>query len=544
MHYPVQNVDAGVAKDMTVLVHRVNLQDGPAPVYNNNDSSNNSSKNNSSNNNDNIIPSAENNGCKENGDGFDDFFDSSSITKNHASPQHHPRGQSQGHGKNQHRHKESPLHHPPVSPIYYNKSLAMTLHEAEDPNEATARSVTVYNVPHRTLSFQSQSSLTESEDYFMDQSIPNPQPGVVHDKYWVQRRRLFSKFDQGIQLDPQGWYSVTPEIIADHVASRFADLLPSLIGWKRQEGSFNQINCNRVPLPPRLLFPPPPPGLGHTAMLPPPGLPMNNGLGGILPPIHQSQYHHQQQQQPPPTSNFSNANQKETEGIVVLDAFCGCGGNSIAFAKLSHTHPLSLVIAVDIDRTRLRMAAHNASLYKIPTDRLVFIECDTLHVMSTCYRDGRMVAPKRHPSEGPSALFERCNGFLIGGLELLPERIDVVFLDPPWGGVGYGALGKDGYDLVSHMRIPYQAGQNGEEAGSGDEKKYANGADLIRMAASATSSRLVLYDIPRNTNPRSVGQAALAAGYRGNVKVEEHFLNGRLKTTTAYLGCDHCHILT
>jgi len=195
--------------------------------------------------------------------------------------------------------------------------------------------------------------------------------------------------------------------------------------------------------------------------------------------------------------------------------------------------------------------------------------------MTHCYKDGKLVIPKRKASEGPSTLFERCDGFLIGGLELLPERIDVVFLDPPWGGMGYGSLGKDGYDLVSHMRIPYKAGEHGElEAGGGsgdtnsngnsgggvmggagsfapwcygrggEKKEYANGADLIRMAASATSSRLVLYDIPRNTNPWSVGQAALAAGYRGNVKVEEHFLNGRLKTTTAYLGCDHCHILT
>lgn len=170
---------------------------------------------------------------------------------------------------------------------------------------------------------------------------------------------------------------------------------------------------------------------------------------------------------------------------------------------------------------------------------------------------------KRRPDEGPSTLFERCNGFLIGGLELLPDTIDVIFLDPPWGGVGYGALGKDGYDLVSHMRIPYSAGRNGEDTtataeadsadvtGSsctwgqeGEENAYANGADLIRIAASATSSRLVLYDIPRNTNPLSVGKAALAAGYRGHVLVDEHFLNGRLKTTTAYFGCDNCHILT
>ncbi|KAL6062125.1 Trimethylguanosine synthase, variant 2 [Balamuthia mandrillaris] len=38
--------------------------------------------------------------------------------------------------------------------------------------------------------------------------------------YWAQRYRLFSRFDQGIQLDKESWYSVTPEVIAVHTAQR------------------------------------------------------------------------------------------------------------------------------------------------------------------------------------------------------------------------------------------------------------------------------------------------------------------------------------
>jgi len=41
-------------------------------------------------------------------------------------------------------------------------------------------------------------------------------------KYWEQRYSLFSKFDQGIQIDEEGWYSVTPESIAVHIANRCA----------------------------------------------------------------------------------------------------------------------------------------------------------------------------------------------------------------------------------------------------------------------------------------------------------------------------------
>ncbi|KAG8034799.1 hypothetical protein G9C98_007875 [Cotesia typhae] len=39
-------------------------------------------------------------------------------------------------------------------------------------------------------------------------------------KYWVKRYRLFSRFDQGIKLDRESWFSVTPEKIAMHIAER------------------------------------------------------------------------------------------------------------------------------------------------------------------------------------------------------------------------------------------------------------------------------------------------------------------------------------
>ena len=39
-------------------------------------------------------------------------------------------------------------------------------------------------------------------------------------KYYAQRYRLFSRFDQGIQLDRVGWFSATPERIAEQHADR------------------------------------------------------------------------------------------------------------------------------------------------------------------------------------------------------------------------------------------------------------------------------------------------------------------------------------
>ena len=55
----------------------------------------------------------------------------------------------------------------------------------------------------------------------------NPYPkDVVADKYWAQRRRLFSRFDEGIELDRDGWFSVTPEAIAYHIAKRVVEGVP------------------------------------------------------------------------------------------------------------------------------------------------------------------------------------------------------------------------------------------------------------------------------------------------------------------------------
>ncbi|KFO20487.1 Trimethylguanosine synthase [Fukomys damarensis] len=52
-------------------------------------------------------------------------------------------------------------------------------------------------------------------------SIP-PEIAAVPEliKYWAQRYRLFSRFDEGIKLDREGWFSVTPEKIAEHIAGR------------------------------------------------------------------------------------------------------------------------------------------------------------------------------------------------------------------------------------------------------------------------------------------------------------------------------------
>ncbi|RKP39838.1 RNA cap guanine-N2 methyltransferase-domain-containing protein [Dimargaris cristalligena] len=122
-------------------------------------------------------------------------------------------------------------------------------------------------------------------------------------KYWFQRYDLFSRFDEGVWIDEEGWYSVTPEAIAKDTAER--------------------CKCD-----------------------------------------------------------------------IIIDAFCGVGGNSIQFAKTCNK-----VIAIDINKQRLDCAKHNAEIYGV-ADKIEFIHGDFM--------------------------------------ELIPQlKADAVFLSPPWGGPEY-----------------------------------------------------------------------------------------------------------
>lgn len=91
---------------------------------------------------------------------------------------------------------------------------------------------------------------------------------------------------------------------------------------------------------------------------------------------------------------------------VIVDAFCGAGGNTIQFAKTCHR-----VIAIDIDEKKIEMAKHNATIYGV-ADRIEFIVGDYFKLASTL-------------------------------------KADVVFLSPPWGGPQY--LKEDVYDIEKSL---------------------------------------------------------------------------------------------
>ena len=123
----------------------------------------------------------------------------------------------------------------------------------------------------------------------------------------------------------------------------------------------------------------------------------------------------------------------ENNGIILLDGFCGCGGNAIAFGKIP-SNIVSKVVCVDTDRSKLLKAAHNASLYDIPKDKLIFVQCNAIFILKYCYRNGEFILDQPQPNMPqympPPVVPTVYAGYHVGGLEMLPRHIDLAFFDP------------------------------------------------------------------------------------------------------------------
>ena len=263
--------------------------------------------------------------------------------------------------------------------------------------------------------------------------IPNPFPkSEVADKFWAQRKRLFSRYDEGIHMDKEGWYSVTPEAIATHLTDRIVAM-------------------------------------------------------------------------------------HDSDDLVVLDAFAGCGGNVIAFAR----HPqVSLVLCADTDLNKLRMVAKNAEVYGVDKEKIILLHCDACTVLEA-FQDGKRMHSLSSSLKNTTE-FQCFEGFKYGGLGLLPDRIDTIFLSPPWGGMDYEQSGRRNYTITKCINV------------SRNDGSTYNGEELLQLSAKA--QRCVIYFLPRNVNGMWLGQNAFNAGYRHSIELEQHKLNGKLKTLTAYFG--------
>ena len=78
----------------------------------------------------------------------------------------------------------------------------------------------------------SQGFEPRKEDFYRDKGskrndFQNGQTAMPTDpelaRFWKKRYYLFSKYDRGIKIDDESWYSVTPEPMAKHIAQRVVD---------------------------------------------------------------------------------------------------------------------------------------------------------------------------------------------------------------------------------------------------------------------------------------------------------------------------------
>eukprot|EP00908_Phaeocystis_cordata_P010293 Transcript_21142.p1 GENE.Transcript_21142~~Transcript_21142.p1 ORF type:complete len:340 (-),score=86.08 Transcript_21142:24-1007(-) len=131
-------------------------------------------------------------------------------------------------------------------------------------------------------------------------------------------------------------------------------------------------------------------------------------------------------------------------GRLVVDPFCGCGGNAIQQAV---SDPTGAVLAIDVDPHKVAMARHNARLYGV---------------------QGRIL-------------------FVVGdALSLLPRiRADAVVLSPPWGGIDYDDSGP--FDLSRDM---------------------APCCGFRIFEAACAAAPVVAYYLPKNTNRAQIAQLA------------------------------------
>ncbi|KAG6898634.1 hypothetical protein C0993_005471, partial [Termitomyces sp. T159_Od127] len=248
-------------------------------------------------------------------------------------------------------------------------------------------------------------------------------------KYFAQRERYFSRYSDppGCLLDKEGWYSVTPELIADQIAER--------------------CRCD-----------------------------------------------------------------------TILDAFCGVGGNAIAFAKTCQR-----VIALDTSPVRLALARHNAQIYGV-ADRIEFILADYI-----AFAKAHLNLPHR-----------TCN-----------RQIDVIFLSPPWGGPSYLAgLTSESNDALS----PPSGVTGGDTSTATEEDRHPSyslsaiqpidGPALFKLSRRITSN--IAYYLPRNTRLDEIARLLETSPITeiGNtqsdisehVEVEEEWMGSKLKALTCYFG--------
>uniref|UniRef100_A0A1L8DDA6 Trimethylguanosine synthase n=1 Tax=Nyssomyia neivai TaxID=330878 RepID=A0A1L8DDA6_9DIPT len=121
--------------------------------------------------------------------------------------------------------------HPPEAPVTLHSSSDDDSHTAILPRQIPTATAKVAGPPDEAVQ---QNMELEPEDGGIAKKEKKKKrkskiaaglpTEIINDKsllkYWYKRFSLFSMFDQGIRMDRESWFSVTPEKVAAHVAER------------------------------------------------------------------------------------------------------------------------------------------------------------------------------------------------------------------------------------------------------------------------------------------------------------------------------------
>jgi tRNA/tmRNA/rRNA uracil-C5-methylase (TrmA/RlmC/RlmD family) len=97
-------------------------------------------------------------------------------------------------------------------------SLTLREHEGAEFVVVVKRTSQVFE-PHKEDFYRDKGS--KRNDFQNGQTMMPTDPELA--RFWKKRYYLFSKFDRGIKIDDESWYSVTPEPMAKHIAQRVVD---------------------------------------------------------------------------------------------------------------------------------------------------------------------------------------------------------------------------------------------------------------------------------------------------------------------------------
>ncbi|KAA1069084.1 hypothetical protein PGT21_011144 [Puccinia graminis f. sp. tritici] len=201
---------------------------------------------------------------------------------------------------------------------------------------------------------------------------------------------------------------------------------------------------------------------------------------------------------------------------LVVDGFCGAGGNSIQFAMTCNK-----VIAINKEPNKIKLARSNAKIYRV-AEKIEFVCADFL-------------------------------AWMAGLTTAQTASIDVIFLSPPWGGINYlnspeaeeeeaGTVEKKGNKKKQEKRRQHYYKLK--------ELAPINGQELFKRARQITER--IIYYLPRHTDLHNLSKLAALfpahssvsspsktgqqVGQKFMIEVEENWMNQKCKALTVYFG--------